>query len=223
MTGSAANQLPGEPPIPVLGLEGVSKTFGAIRALDAVDFDVMGGEVHALLGENGAGKTTIIKTITGEIPPLAGEIKRKPGLTVQMLEQARVCGPDKMPVLTWFFEQIARLPNSDQGFFDHSTARTFLHRFLFKGDDVFKQIGHLSAGERARLCFASIMASKPDLLILDEPTNNLDISLIECLEDALNEYSGALIVASHDRYFREKIGVQSLWAIEGKRLAVRAE
>jgi ATPase subunit of ABC transporter with duplicated ATPase domains len=96
---------------------------------------------------------------------------------------------------------------------ESGAARTFLHRFLFTGDQVFAGASSLSKGEQGKLQFACFMASQPDLLILDEPTNHMDIPAIECLQQALQDYSGALIIVSHDREFLMSIGIDTVWHI----------
>jgi len=164
------------------------------------------GDRIGLLGPNGAGKTTLIKTFVGTLPALRGEYNLgtnvKPGYYAQSHEQLRGKGNGTPLSL------ILNTQSMSEEF-----ARTWLGRFLFTGDDVFKNISSLSGGERSRLALAVLLLEQSNFLILDEPTNHLDIYARETLEDMLNSFEGTILFVSHDRYFMDRIATK-LWHVE---------
>jgi len=173
------------------------------------DLVVRRGERVALLGPNGCGKTTFLKTILGEVPALRGDVRLgasvQPGYYAQTHEGLN----PEATVLDEVFD-----------FFLHlERARTFLGRFLFTGDDVYKRVGDLSGGERSRVALARLTLEKANFLLLDEPTNHLDILSQEVLEDVLSDFNGTLLFVSHDRYFIDALATH-LWVIEDGRLVV---
>jgi ATP-binding cassette, subfamily F, member 3 len=176
--------------------------------LNSVNLNIESQTRVAIVGRNGGGKTTLLKLLLGELPPLTGTIQRPGGLKIGYLPQDQQF-PCEMTTVLRFFDDSLK-----QQIWSESEMRTFLHRFLFSRDDVFKQIRVLSHGERMRLRFAAIMASQPDLLVLDEPTNHLDLATLESLENALSTYKGTIIAVTHDRYFIDELAPHIVFHIE---------
>lgn len=191
----------------VLEVTGVSKKFGEKVILNDIQFLLESGEKVALIGPNGTGKTTLLKIILGLEPPDRGDLRLGyevyPGYFSQIEKEADLTGTP--------FSQIMSVAD-----FDNTEARTILGRFLFSGEDVFKEVRDLSGGERRRLGLIKLMLSKANFLILDEPTNHLDLDSIEVIEEALHEYNGSLLVVSHDRYFINKVVDRYLALIDGQ-------
>lgn len=177
----------------VLHVEDLSKSFGTLTLFTALDFDIRKGEHVAIIGDNGTGKTTILKMINDLVPPDTGEIRLGANVAIGYYDQEHhVLHMDKT-----LFEEIS----DDYPALTNTEIRNTLAAFLFTGEDVFKQIKSLSGGERGRVSLAKLMLSEANFLILDEPTNHLDIMSKEILEDALNAYTGTVLYVSHDRYF----------------------
>jgi ATP-binding cassette subfamily F protein 3 len=176
------------------------------------DLDLRRGECVALLGPNGSGKTTLLKTILGEVKPLAGYADLGASLKIGYFSQVRTDLDPEKSILDTILE-IKNLPLTD--------ARSFLGRFLFRGDDVFKRIGDLSGGEQSRVALAKLVLQRANFLLLDEPTNHLDIASQEILEDVLDDFEGTIILVTHDRYLVNRLASQ-LWLLdaEHKRLEV---
>ena len=180
----------------VLSVEGLSKSYGKLRLFSDINFDIKRGERVAIVGNNGTGKTTILKIITGSVLPDAGHIRLGSKVHIGYYDQEmQLLNPDK----TLFDELSDAYPH-----LDNTTIRNILAAFLFTEDDVFKLIKDISGGERGRISLAKLMLSEANFLILDEPTNHLDISSKEILENVLNSYSGTILYVSHDRYFINK-------------------
>lgn len=180
----------------VLSVEGLSKAFGGNRLFDNVSFEIKKGEKVALIGNNGTGKTTILKIINHIIDADAGKVKLGANVEIGYYDQEHnVLHMDK----TAFDEIGDAYPDMT-----NTQIRNMLACFLFTGDDVFKKISDLSGGERGRVSLAKLMLSNANFLILDEPTNHLDIMSEEILESALNRYTGTVLYVSHDRYFINK-------------------
>lgn len=177
----------------VLQVEGLSKSFGPLSLFNDLSFELKKGEHVAIIGDNGTGKTTILKIINELLPPDDGTIRLGANVSIGYYDQEHhVLHPDK----TLFQEISDDYPN-----LSNTEIRNTLAAFLFTGEDVFKVIRTLSGGERGRLSLAKLMLSEANFLILDEPTNHLDIMSKEILEDALNAYTGTVLYVSHDRYF----------------------
>ena len=177
----------------VLTIRDLSKAFGSQKLFDHIDMDVKRGERVAIIGNNGTGKTTILKLINGMLPADTGTITLGSKVHVGYYDQEHhVLHMEK----TVFEEVQDAYPN-----LTNTQVRNILAAFLFTGDDVFKRISDLSGGERGRVSLAKLMLSEANFLILDEPTNHLDITSKEILEDALQNYTGTVLYVSHDRYF----------------------
>jgi ATP-binding cassette subfamily F protein 3 len=164
----------------------------------------------ALIGPNGSGKSTMLKTIMGQLPPLKGSLKFGDGVYTGYFAQAHEQLNDRNTVLDELLAHKAMSPED---------GRTYLAGYSFVGEDVFKQIGDLSGGERARLALALLAADGANLLLLDEPTNHLDIPSQEILQAVLAQFEGTIILVSHDRYLVKRLANQ-IWEIEGEQLLV---
>ncbi len=175
------------------------------------DLDLRRGECVALLGPNGSGKTTFLKTILGEIEPLAGYARLGASLKIGYFAQVHADLDPAKSVLDSILE-VKNLPLGE--------ARSFLARFLFSGDDVFKLIGELSGGERSRVALARLVMQRANFLLLDEPTNHLDIASQEVLEEVLDDFEGTIVLVTHDRYLVDRLATQ-LWVIDPKTQALR--
>src|SRR2546428_6194202 len=168
------------------------------------DLELLRGDRAGLVGPNGSGKTTLLRTIIGELPPLSGHVY--PGHNVRIGYYSQTHSRlDTQRTILDEIRQVSAL--SEVG------ARTFLGRFLFTGDDVFKPIAALSGGERSRVALALLTLQGSNFLILDEPTNHLDLQSRQFLEEVLSEFEGTLLFVSHDRYFIDRLATK-LWVIE---------
>ena len=176
------------------------------------DLLLLRGERAVLLGPNGCGKTTFLKTVLGEIPALAGEARI--GTNVQVAYFAQ--GHENLREESTVLDEILKVKNLPL-----EQARGFLGRFLFSGDDVFKSISCLSGGERGRVALAMLALQGANLLLLDEPTNHLDIVSQELLEQVLQDFDGTILFVSHDRYFIDAVATQ-VWAVEGGQVHAHA-
>ena len=177
----------------VLTVEGLSKSFDGHTLFENLDFQVKRGERVAIIGNNGTGKTTILKIINGLLEPDAGTCVLGSKVHIGYYDQEHhVLHMEKN-----LFQEIS----DDYPNLSNTEIRSCLAAFLFTGDDVFKRISDLSGGERGRVSLAKLMLSEANFIILDEPTNHLDITSKEILEEALNNYTGTLLYVSHDRYF----------------------
>lgn len=186
----------------VLTVRGLSKAFDGQQLFSGVDFDIKRGERIAIIGNNGTGKTTILKIINGIVPADSGEIRLGSRVHIGYYDQEHhVLHNEK----TLFQELLDTYPNMN-----NTQIRNVLAAFLFTGEDVFKLIGDLSGGEKGRVSLAKLMLSEANFLILDEPTNHLDITSKEILENALNHYTGTVLYVSHDRYFINRTATRIL-------------
>lgn len=177
----------------VLTVEGLSKSFGAQELFTDISFEIKRGEHVAIIGDNGTGKTTLLKILNGLLEPDAGTFRLGTNVEIGYYDQEHhVLHSEKT-----LFDEIS----DDYPYLTNTEIRNVLAAFLFTGEDVFKQIRDLSGGERGRVSLAKLMLSEANFLILDEPTNHLDILSKEILEDALNNYEGTVLYVSHDRYF----------------------
>jgi ATP-binding cassette subfamily F protein 3 len=175
------------------------------------DLDLRRGECVALLGPNGSGKTTFLKTVLGQIEPLAGHARLGASLKLGYFAQVHADLDPESSVLDSILE-VKDLPLGE--------ARSFLARFLFTGDEVFKRIGDLSGGERSRIALARLVLQRANFLLLDEPTNHLDIASQEILEAVLDEFPGTLLLVTHDRYLVDRLATE-LWIIEPREQALQ--
>jgi ATP-binding cassette, subfamily F, member 3 len=187
--------------------EGVIGYPDKLLAAD-ITFLLRRGECLGIIGPNGSGKTTFVKTLLGKIPPLAGEIRWGTNVQVGYYAQQLDDLDDRNEIIM----ELRRVapPTATAG-----ELRSFLARFLFTGDDVYKHVRDLSGGEKGRLALAKLIYSRVNVLILDEPTNHLDIPSRESLEEALDAYDGTIITISHDRYFLDRVATQIL-ALDGE-------
>ncbi len=192
----------------VLSIEGLSKSFGELMLFEDLSFEIKRGEKVGIIGNNGTGKTTILKMINELIPSDKGIIKLGTNVEIGYYDQEHhVLNPEN----TLFDEISDAYP-----LMTNTEIRNVLASFLFTGDDVFKQIKELSGGERGRVSLAKLMLSNANFLILDEPTNHLDITSKEILENAVNHYEGTILYVSHDRYFINKTATRILELTEKK-------
>lgn len=180
----------------VMRIEGLSKRFDHLLLFENVSFEIKRGEHVAIIGDNGTGKTTLLKIINELLSPDTGTIYLGTNVEIGYYDQEHhVLHMDKT-----LFEEIS----DDYPYLTNTEIRNTLAAFLFTGEDVFKKISSLSGGERGRVSLAKLMLSEANFLILDEPTNHLDITSKEILETALNAYKGTVLYVSHDRYFINK-------------------
>jgi len=186
----------------VLTVDDLAIGYSTKQLAAHLNFSLMRGEVLGIIGGNGTGKTTLLKTILGELSPRDGKIHWGTKIDVGYYTQ----NLDDLEPRNEVIQELRRVaPLADNG-----ELRTFLSRFLFFGEDVFKNVSDLSGGEKGRLALAKLIYSRKNVLILDEPTNHLDIPSREALEAALDEYDGTIITVSHDRFFLDKIATQIL-------------
>lgn len=187
----------------VLIAKDLSKSFDGTAVFTNAELDIKKNTTTFILGENGCGKTTLLKILTGEYQADSGEYKFGNNIQFGYYDQAQT---DLDPSKTVIDEVWDRYPKMTQ-----TQVRSALAQFLFKGDDVFKNVGKLSGGEKARVSLLKLMLSKANMLLLDEPTNHLDIHSREALENALASYGGTLLIVSHDRYQINKLADRIVW------------
>ncbi len=193
----------------VLSLDGVSKSFDGQVLFEGVQAELHQGERVALLGPNGAGKTTLLRIIGGEITPDSGRVRLGANVRTGYFSQEQEGLKPELTALEAVREAAA---------ISETAARTYMHFFLFQGDEVFTLVKSLSYGERARLVLARLVLSKVNFLLLDEPLNHLDIKSREQFEQALENFDGTILAVVHDRYFVEQFA-DRVWAIMDRRLA----
>jgi len=187
----------------IVTVKGLEKAYDGRTLFSGVELTVTGGERIALLGDNGTGKSTLLKVLLGE-EPAAGRIRFGPSVKTAYLPQIiHFAHPERTLLDTMLYEKNCTVQN----------ARDRLGAFLFKGEDVFKPVSSLSGGEQSRLRLCMLMDEKINFLILDEPTNHLDIAAREWIEGALDDYEGALLFVSHDRYFVDRFATR-VWLLE---------
>lgn len=186
----------------VMQIEGLSKRFDTHLLFEKVSFEIKRGEHVAIIGDNGTGKTTLLKIINELVPMDSGIIRLGTNVEIGYYDQEHhILHMDKT-----LFDEIS----DDYPYLTNTEIRNTLAAFLFTGEDVFKKISALSGGERGRVSLAKLMLSEANFLILDEPTNHLDITSKEILETALNAYEGTVLYVSHDRYFINKTATRIL-------------
>ena len=194
----------------VIEFNGVTKSFGEKLLMDNLSFNVPAGAIVGIIGPNGAGKSTLFKMITGQQQPDSGEVVIGPTVKMAYVDQSRDCLDGSKTV----FEELAQGSDILQiGKFE-MPSRAYIGRFNFKGADQGKQVGNLSGGERGRLHLAKTLMTGGNVLLLDEPSNDLDVETLRALEDALLEFPGCAMVISHDRWFLDRICTHIL-AAEG--------
>jgi ATP-binding cassette subfamily F protein 3 len=191
----------------VVTIEDATLGYSGHPILTAVSLHVRHGERLALVGPNGAGKSTLIRTITGNLPPLAGKVRLGVGVQAGYFAQEQ----DTIDPALTVMEQARKVAGGSE-----SDLRTFLHKFLFGGDMVHRQIGSLSYGERARLMLAILVLQGTTLLLLDEPLNHLDLDAREEFERALLQFTGTVILVLHDRYAIERLAERTIEVREGR-------
>ena len=190
----------------LIDAEGVGKRYGDKLVFEGIDLTLTRSSRVALLGENGAGKSTLLRVLLGLEEPSEGRVKRAPDLIVQHFDQHReALDPDRTLV-----ESVS--PGSE--FVDWNGVRMhrhgYLERFLFRSEQMRMRVGALSGGEQSRLLIARLMLKPGDVLVLDEPTNDLDFDTLDVLQEALEAFDGAVLLVSHDRYFVDQIATQLL-------------
>ncbi len=197
-------QTTGQSPKKLIDAKGISKSYGNRKLFSNMDLVIRGGTRVGLLGKNGSGKSTLIRVLLGHEEPTAGTVTLADQLSVAYFDQTREqLDPNRTVVETL----------CDRG--DHVEfrggkvhIRGYLDRFLFTSDQMDFQVGKLSGGEQSRLLMARLMLTPANLLVLDEPTNDLDMATLSVLEDCLTEFTGAVILVSHDRYFLDQVSTQ---------------
>lgn len=193
----------------VISVKNLSKSYADVEIFKNVNFKIARGEKVAIVGANGVGKSTLIKSLLGVIPHDTGDCEWGQGVDISYFSQDHHdLLKHSMTVLEWMLEQVTQCPEQ--------TIRKTLGQVLFARDEALKDILSLSGGEAARLLLAKIMLEMGNVLVLDEPTNHLDIDAIEALADALAAYPGTLILVSHNRHFINKIATRTLYVTKEK-------
>jgi ATP-binding cassette subfamily F protein 3 len=173
-----------------------------------VNFELLRGERLAILGENGTGKTTLLKTLAGRLPALAGTVTPGHDVSIGYYDQELRDLDPKRRAIDAVWDQH---PDETEG-----AIRSYLARFAFRGDDVFADISGLSGGEKGRLTLAVVMKQRHNLLLLDEPTNHLDLDSREALEDSLDDFPGSIVFVSHDRAFIDRLATRVIDLRDGR-------
>ena len=204
------------PPGPKLGtkvleLKGLKKSYGDNLLIDGLDLALPPGGIIGVIGPNGAGKTTLFKMITGKEKPDAGTIEIGPSVKLGVVDQTRETLDDKRTVYQEITGGEDEIPFGKQKI----NGRSYVSRFGFRGPDQQKLVGVLSGGERNRVLLAKTLNQGSNVLLLDEPSNDLDVDTLRLLEDALLEFNGCAVVISHDRWFLDRIATHIL-AFEGE-------
>lgn len=194
----------------VIVAKDLAKSFGSYLLFEHASIQIRFGERVAIIGENGTGKSTLLKIILGHLEPDSGEVKLGSRIKAGYLSQHIFSDPEMQEetVIDVFRDQVS---------VSYGEARHILARFLFYGPDVFQKLSSLSGGEKMRLRLAQLMYQETNLLVLDEPTNHLDIESREVLEETLQEFDGTILGVSHDRYFLDKLFQKVYW-IESQRV-----
>jgi sulfate-transporting ATPase len=195
----------------VIEFRGVSKGFGDKLLMDDVSFIVPPGAIVGIIGPNGAGKSTLFKMITGVEKPDRGQVVVGQSVKLAFVDQSREALASGKTV----FDEISGGSDQVQVGRFLMPSRAYIGRFNFKGADQQKVVGTLSGGERGRLHLAKTLMKGANVLLLDEPSNDLDVETLRALEDALLEYAGSVFVISHDRWFLDRIATHIL-AAEGE-------
>ncbi|CAB3690415.1 energy-dependent translational throttle protein EttA [Paraburkholderia rhynchosiae] len=194
----------------VIEFKNVSKSYGDRLLLDNVSFKIPAGAIVGIIGPNGAGKSTLFRMLTGREEPDSGEIVKGPTVNLAYVDQSR----DALDSSKTVFEEISGGADVLTVGKYETPSRAYIGRFNFKGGDQQKIVGNLSGGERGRLHLAKTLIAGGNVLLLDEPSNDLDVETLRALEDALLEFAGSVMVISHDRWFLDRIATHIL-AFEG--------
>ncbi len=194
----------------VIEFKNVSKSYGDRLLLDDVSFKIPAGAIVGIIGPNGAGKSTLFRMLTGREQPDSGEIVQGPTVKLAYVDQSR----DALDGSKTVFEEISGGADVLTVGKYETPSRAYIGRFNFKGGDQQKTVGNLSGGERGRLHLAKTLIAGGNVLLLDEPSNDLDVETLRALEDALLEFAGSVMVISHDRWFLDRIATHIL-AFEG--------
>ncbi|MFM0739139.1 energy-dependent translational throttle protein EttA [Paraburkholderia xenovorans] len=194
----------------VIEFKNVSKSYGDRLLLDNVSFKIPAGAIVGIIGPNGAGKSTLFRMLTGREQPDSGEIVQGPTVKLAYVDQSR----DALDASKTVFEEISGGADVLTVGKYETPSRAYIGRFNFKGGDQQKIVGNLSGGERGRLHLAKTLIAGGNVLLLDEPSNDLDVETLRALEDALLEFAGSVLVISHDRWFLDRIATHIL-AFEG--------
>lgn len=187
----------------VLIAKALSKSFDGVTVFQNAELDIKRNTTTFILGENGCGKTTLLKILMGQYQPDSGEYKYGNNIQYGYYDQAQTDLDPSKTVIDEVWDKYPRMTQTE--------VRSALAQFLFKGEDVFKNVGKLSGGEKARVSLLKLMLGKANMLLLDEPTNHLDIHSREALENALSNYGGTLLIVSHDRYLINKLADRIVW------------
>jgi ATPase subunit of ABC transporter with duplicated ATPase domains len=190
--------------VKVFDLKSVEKKIGK-RRVGPIDLHISYGDRLHIVGKNGSGKTTLLKMLTGELTIDAGTLEKGENVTIGYISQERWFNRPDTKVIDEFLER-TKIPETN--------AREILNRFRITTEDVKKHLSELSPGEYSRLLVAELVAIKPNCIILDEPSNHLDLEVLEELEKGLTEYKGTLIIVSHDRYFVEKVSLTTIFNVD---------
>jgi ATP-binding cassette subfamily F protein uup len=198
----------------LIEMEDAAVTLGDREILRGVTFSLTAGLKLGLVGPNGSGKTTLLRAMTGELGLSAGEVRRAPALRIVYFSQLR-------EIDTSLTLRRALAPDSDAVIYQDRVVHvaSYASRFLFTGEQLNQPVSRLSGGERARVLIARLMLQPADVLVLDEPTNDLDIPTLEILEEALLEFSGALVLVTHDRYLLDRV-TNTVLGLDGRGNAV---
>jgi sulfate-transporting ATPase len=194
----------------VLSMEGVSKGYGDRLLIDKLSFAVPPGAIVGIIGPNGAGKSTLFRMITGKEKPDSGKVKIGKTVKLGHVDQSR----EQLSADKTVFEDVSGGNDTITVGKFQMPARSYLARFNFRGADQQKLVGQLSGGERGRLHMAKMLVSGANVLLLDEPSNDLDVETLRALEEALLDFAGSVLVISHDRWFLDRIATHIL-AFEG--------
>jgi len=194
----------------VIEFKNVSKSYGDRLLIDNLSFKIPAGAIVGIIGPNGAGKSTLFRMLTGKEQPDSGTIEMGPTVKLAYVDQSR----DALAAEKTVFEEISGGADVLTVGKYETPSRAYIGRFNFKGGDQQKIVGNLSGGERGRLHLAKTLISGGNVLLLDEPSNDLDVETLRALEDALLEFAGSVMVISHDRWFLDRIATHIL-AFEG--------
>jgi ATP-binding cassette subfamily F protein uup len=197
---SVEEELQAEPPAKLV-VENVSKSFGDNKVLRGVSLTVRRGEKLAVIGPNGLGKSTLLKIMLGQLEPTSGEVEIGARTEINYVDQNRLLLDDAKTVLEEVGEGMEYVRLGEENI----TLRGYLRRFLFTEERINTKIDQLSGGERSRVLLAKILKRGGNVLMLDEPTNDLDLGTLRLLEEALVAFTGSVIVVSHDRYFLNRV------------------